>query len=1076
MRRGGGGGGRGARGGGGGGGYGLRDRRPGGGASRDDRDRRPDHRSRRTPSPDRRPRRLRGEEEDRDPPRGGRIGYGGGGDRIGFAGGGHTPPRRERTGYGDHHASPRRGRAQYEDPRDPPGRGPNRAYGGERHISPRGDRDYGGDRHISPRGRRDYGRALDRDERDRYDRPGRGGHQDHEAPPAYMLPDHPSDLGRSSLRAGKKESDYLGGSGDCSLLKDDYLGRGLGPRSIGKESDLFGNDGMTLRITATDMGRTTAMYSQDLMSPPLRRSPPPRVVLSPPLRRSPPPRAVLSPPPLYPSVPPETGFLTAGSAMKASDRYGAASTQLLHEDDSFKYHKHSRDPIERHYSGGRDLVVGGETERFYSAEDVPAGRARATDRPYSRGALEPDLLPSTELNVLGDSSSALLANGHPYRMRTGPSYEPSNGYIMDGLGRSSHDSLRHGSGHPHRLSGSPLEHDSAHGDEPLLDIVRQSHPKHATRAASMEHDAQDEYVRRDPTNDAYAAPENLRVNASLSSRHISAAPSVRGIRDERINNHLRLPHRIGDFESSFDAMQQGTEHLNQHSYGGDASVQYPTARGGNDHYSHSPGSEPFEIARRPARHHESASFENLSDQEASPMVSRKRHRSPAYFYPDVYQSDDGLAGYGHYDDMDAYGLSPPRASIYDDDEYDERYDMPANCNVFSRLALPHENNGEWTDVDQGNHPHSDILTYGRSKHIPMSQRLSRPNSHSQFRGTFMHGRGRGRGIGGLTKSAKKRLKAGPHQFHDGHPLEKNEFIKPNKFSKFSEDDPNGSGVKHEDGPDYEDHPVQKDPPEGSEEFSRQVHQAFLNYAKILNESPAIQKKYRAAPKGSLSCCVCGSVARKFPDLDALLSHAYDTSKAGLKTKHLGLHKALCVLMGWNWLVAPDTSKAHHSIPSEEVNAMRGDLMLWPPVVVVHNSSIVNKEKDTEAKIVSMEEIEGVLADMGVPREKVKICHGRPANQSVFLVKFQPTISGFQVAMRIDDHFSSRNHGKEEFLQMRDGKGKKAAPIDNLEELLYAHIAVVEDLIYLDEEAKRRCKIRSKREVEASADATLNLEP
>ena len=66
-------------------------------------------------------------------------------------------------------------------------------------------------------------------------------------------------------------------------------------------------------------------------------------------------------------------------------------------------------------------------------------------------------------------------------------------------------------------------------------------------------------------------------------------------------------------------------------------------------------------------------------------------------------------------------------------------------------------------------------------------------------------------------------------------------------------------------------------------------------------------------------------------------------------------------MGWNWHVAPDTSKAHHSIPSEEVNAMRGDLMLWPPVVVIHNSSTGNEAKDTGAKIVSIEEIEGVLA-------------------------------------------------------------------------------------------------------------------
>jgi hypothetical protein len=104
-----------------------------------------------------------------------------------------------------------------------------------------------------------------------------------------------------------------------------------------------------------------------------------------------------------------------------------------------------------------------------------------------------------------------------------------------------------------------------------------------------------------------------------------------------------------------------------------------------------------------------------------------------------------------------------------------------------------------------------------------------------------------------------------------------------------------------------------------------------------------------------------SVARKFLDIDALMSHAYDTCKPGLKTKHLGFRKALCVLMGWNWQVAPDPSKAYQSFSSEEVNAMKGDLILWPPVVVIHNSSIANKLKVAEAKIVSVEEIEGVLA-------------------------------------------------------------------------------------------------------------------
>ncbi|KAG0520257.1 hypothetical protein BDA96_08G058400 [Sorghum bicolor] len=867
-----------------------------------------------------------------------------------------------------------------------------------------------------------------------------------------MLPDHPSDLGRpASLRAGRKESDYFGGSReDCSLLKDDYLGGGPGPRSIGKENELFGGDGITLRISATETGRTSAMYSQD--------------------------RSFSPPPPLYPSVPHETGFLTGGSAMKASDIYCAGSTQRLHDDGDFKYNKNvpyierSRD-TERHYSGSRDSVVekGGGAERFYSADDVPAGRIREMERLYSsRGMLESDL-------VLGDPSSALPAKDHhPYRMHTEPGYETSNGYNMDGLGRSSHDSLGYGSGHPHRLSGSPLEHGSGHGDETLLDIARQTHSRHTPRAASLEYDG----------HDTYTASENIRGNVPLNSRHISGSTSLRGLRDERINDNLRLSRRIEEDKGSFEAMHQDTEHLFQHPYDGDASVQYPTVRGGDDRYSHSPGTEPIGIVRQAARQHEFDSFGYSCDQEASLMVSRKRFRSPEYHDHeiDVYQADHGFAGHEHYDDdIDEYDLPPSRMSRYDmfyDDEYDERHDVPTNGDVFSRLALPHETNGEWTDMDRGNHPHSDIFGYGYSKHVPMYQRLSRPNSHSQFGEAPMlgRGRGRGRGRGGLTKSAKKRLRTAPHQFNGGYPSDRNEFLGSNKFSKSAKDEPNGSEVKHEDAPEYEDPSLQKDPPEGSEEFSKQVEESFLKYAKILNETPATQKKYREASKGSLSCCVCRSVARKFPDLDALLAHAYDTCKAGLRTKHLGFHKALCVLMGWNSHVAPDTSKAHHSIPSEEVNAMRGDLMLWPPVVVIQNSSTGKEAKDTGAKVVSIKEIEGVLADIGVPPEKARVSHGRPDNQSVFLVKFQPTISGFQEAMRVHTHFSSRNQGKEELQLMRDSKGKKAASTESLEELLYAHIGVVEDLALLDDGTKKRCKVRSMKEIEANADATLNLEP
>ncbi|KAL6906145.1 hypothetical protein ACP4OV_003746 [Aristida adscensionis] len=1052
MRGGGRGRGRGGGGGGGGRGPGRRDARA---ASRDDRDRRgdrrPEHRPRRSPSPDRRARRPRSPEDDdvRAVARSGRMEYGGG----------YRDRDRDRD-------LPRGGRAGYGGGRDPsPGRGRF-----DYDVPGRGRRDYGGDRDGSRRdpSPRDYGRAPYRP--DRYDRIGRGGDRDpiggYEAPPAYILRDHPADHGRSYLRAGKKEDDYLGGPSDRSFDRDSKYFGGPRHRSIDKESELFG-DGGALKISVTESGRTSSLYQH--------RGSPQRVALSP-------------PPPLYPSIPPaETGFLTGGSSMELGDGFGSGKTRSLHDGVGFKNHEHLIDPYaretretKRDILGSRDVLLekDGGTDRLYPVADMPLRRDRETDRLYSsRDILGSDL--GAQVKQIGDSSSSLPVGGQPYRMHTEPGYEPSNGYNMDGFGRLSHDSLGHGSGYAHRFSGGSLEHGSDHGDEALLDGARHAHSKHEPRSESLEYDAR-EYARRG----LYVASENLPGNASQNSRHISGSASLRGLKDERINHHRRLSHRMEEDEDSFQGIHQDMERNMRPSYEGEPSVHYQQARSGNDRYSHSPG--PVGFARRSV-HHELTSFEDghdLSDREVSPVVSRKRYRSPACHDRDMdMHQADGFTAHGYYsDDMDTYDLSSPRMSrrydidqmVDDDDEYDAGYDMRTSHDVFSRLALPRDINDEWADVDYENNPH---LVHGRPNHKPMSQRLSIPNGHSQFGGPYVHGRGRGRGRGrGLTKSAKKRMRMSLHQYNDGYTPERNDITRPNKFSKSSKNDPNGSELNHEDAPEDEDLTMQKDPSEGSEEFSRQVHQAFLKYAKILNESQAMQKRYLDAPKGSLSCCVCGSVARKFPDVDALLSHAYDTCKVGLKTKHLGFHKALCVLMGWNWHVAPDTAKAHHYIQAEEVNAMKGDLMLWPPVVIIHNISIAKKTKDTEAKVVSIEEIKGVVADIGVACGKARVSHGRPANQSVFLVKFQPTISGFQEAMKVHGHFATRNHGKEEFQQMKSGKGKQAVPIDNLEELLYAHIGVAEDLGYLDEETKKRCVIRSKKDTQASADAALNLEP
>lgn len=101
-------------------------------------------------------------------------------------------------------------------------------------------------------------------------------------------------------------------------------------------------------------------------------------------------------------------------------------------------------------------------------------------------------------------------------------------------------------------------------------------------------------------------------------------------------------------------------------------------------------------------------------------------------------------------------------------------------------------------------------------------------------------------------------------------------------------------------------------------------------------------------------------SKDFADVHELVLHAYTSQNAELRVDHLGLHKALCVLMGWNYAKAPDYSKAYQSLSADDVAANREDLIVWPPTVIVHNTNsgrrkdgrmegMGNKEMDTKLK-------------------------------------------------------------------------------------------------------------------------------
>jgi hypothetical protein len=51
---------------------------------------------------------------------------------------------------------------------------------------------------------------------------------------------------------------------------------------------------------------------------------------------------------------------------------------------------------------------------------------------------------------------------------------------------------------------------------------------------------------------------------------------------------------------------------------------------------------------------------------------------------------------------------------------------------------------------------------------------------------------------------------------------------------------------------------------------------------------------------------------------------------------------------------------------------------------------------------------------GIVGGKIKVCLGKPADQSVMLVKFLGTFTGLGNAEKLHKYFAEKKHGREEF--------------------------------------------------------------
>eukprot|EP00258_Populus_trichocarpa_P009343 XP_002315768.3 uncharacterized protein LOC7474208 [Populus trichocarpa] len=257
----------------------------------------------------------------------------------------------------------------------------------------------------------------------------------------------------------------------------------------------------------------------------------------------------------------------------------------------------------------------------------------------------------------------------------------------------------------------------------------------------------------------------------------------------------------------------------------------------------------------------------------------------------------------------------------------------------------------------------------------------------------------------------------------------------------------------------------------------ELKKAFLHFVKVINENEADRKKYLEDGKqGRLQCVACGRSSKDFPDMHALIMHTYSSDNADVRVDHLGLHKALCVLMGWNHSKPPDNSKAYQFLPADAAGANQDDLIMWPPMVIIHNT-ITGKGKDGRIEGLGNRAMDSKVRDLGFVGGKSKSLYGRDGHLGITLVKFGGDQSGLKEAVRLADHFEKDNRGRKAWGCIQpltfgkdDEKNPNLVKVDRSGEknrILYGYLATVADLYKVDFETRKKVVIESHQEHKAS---------
>ncbi|KAG6664504.1 uncharacterized protein LOC122300560 [Carya illinoinensis] len=249
---------------------------------------------------------------------------------------------------------------------------------------------------------------------------------------------------------------------------------------------------------------------------------------------------------------------------------------------------------------------------------------------------------------------------------------------------------------------------------------------------------------------------------------------------------------------------------------------------------------------------------------------------------------------------------------------------------------------------------------------------------------------------------------------------------------------------------------------------------FLQLAKLVNENASQRKNYLEEGKhGRLQCIACGRSSKDYEDMHGLIMHAYNSDSADLLLDHLGLHKALCVLMGWNYSKPPDSSKAYQFLSADEAIANKDDLIVWPPLVIIHNT-ITGKAKDGRMEGLGNKTMDNKIRDLGFGGGKSKSVYGKDGHLGITLVKFSGDQLGLKEAMQLAEFFEKENHGRNAWARVKpltfgrdDEKNPNLMRVDEKTQekarIFYGYLGTASDLDKVDPETRKKVTIKSRRE-------------